>query len=321
MKTTTWLAALALLTLTTSQAFAQTEVRIGPNYTDSPDMAVRDDVPKGTIHEFTMDSHDSKFYPGIAKNRPGEIVPYQRQVIVYVPVGYVTGKPAPLLVVHDGVWYRGDVVKALDNLIAQKKIPPVVAVLIHNGGGDSLGSQRGLEYDTVSGRYAEYIEAEVLPRITKDYGIAFVKDPNGRATMGGSSGAAAAFTMAWFHPEWYRRVLSYSGTFVNQQYPKNPETPRGAWEYHATLIPKAKRKPLRIWFEVSENDNGSKLDEASLHNWVMANERMLAVLKAKKYPYYYVFAENAGHTDGKVTRQTLPDALVWLWQGYKYKAK
>ena len=293
------------------------EFRIGPNYADAPEMAVIDGVPKGTIYEFTMDSKDSKFYPGIAKDRPGEVVPYQRKVIVYVPAGYVSGKPAPFIVAHDGLWYRGDLIKALDNLIAQKKVPPMVAILLHNGGGDSKGSQRGLEYDTVSGRYAEFIEAEVLPRITRDYGVAFTRDPNGRATMGGSSGGSAAFSMAWFHPEWYRRVLTYSGTYVDQQSPPNPVSPRGAWEYHAALIPQSKRKPLRIWLEVSEKDNGWNRDEASLHNWVMANERMAAALKAKKYAYRYVFAENAGHTDGKVTRQTLPDALIWLWQGYK----
>ena len=98
--------------------------------------------------------------------------------------------------------------------------------------------------------------------------------------------------------------------------PVNPKSPHGAWEYHENLIPKSDPKPLRVWLEVSENDNGSKRDEASLHNWVMANQRMAAALKAKGYHYRYVFAKGAGHTDGKVTRQTLPEALEWLWQGY-----
>jgi enterochelin esterase family protein len=37
------------------------------------------------------------------------------------------------------------------------------------------------------------------------------------ATMGGSSGGACALIMARYHPELYRRVLAYSGTFINQQ--------------------------------------------------------------------------------------------------------
>ena len=55
--------------------------------------------------------------------------------------------------------------------------------------------------------------------------------------MGCSSGAAAALSMAWYRPDLYHRVLSYSGTFVNQQWPPSAETPHGAWEYHERLIP------------------------------------------------------------------------------------
>jgi iron(III)-enterobactin esterase len=294
----------------------QAEEVIGPVYTPAPEMTITAGVPQGKVYEFTMDSKDSKIYPGIAKNQTGT-VPYQRKVAVYVPAGYVPGTPAPLLVVQDGMWYRSDVVTALDNLIHQKRVPAMVAVLIHNGGGDAQGSQRGLEYDTVSGVYAGFVEDEVLPRVEKECDVRITRDPEGRATMGGSSGAAAAFSMAWFRPDLYRRVLSYSGTYVNQQSPVNPETPRGAWEYHARLLPESPKKPLRVWLHVSENDNGSKLDEASLHNWVMANERMAAVLKAKGYAYRYVYAKAAGHTDGRVTRQTLPGALEWLWKGYQ----
>jgi enterochelin esterase family protein len=157
----------------------------------------------------------------------------------------------------------------------------MIAVMIQNGGGDGRGSERGLEYDTVSGKYAEFVEKEVLPEVESRCHVSLTTDPNGRATMGGSSGAACAFTMAWFHPDLYRRVLSYSGTFVNQQSPFNPASPHGAWEYHEHLIPQSDAKPLRIWMEVGEKDLGFDRDEASLHNWVMANQRMATVLKAK----------------------------------------
>ncbi len=291
------------------------EFRIGPVYANAPELIVKPDVPKGTIHEFTMNSEDSKIYPGIAKRVEGT-APYKRKVAVYVPSQYVAGMPAPFIVAQDGLGYAGTLPKVLDNLIHEKRVPVMIAIMINSGGGDAQGSERGLEYDTVSDRYTTFIETEVLPRISRDYNVTFTKDPEGRATMGGSSGAACAFTMAWFRPDLYRRVLSYSGTFVNQQSPLNPESPHGAWEYHEHLIPQNERKPLRVWLEVSENDNGAKRDEASLHNWVMANERMAAALKAKGYAYRYVFAEAAGHTDGRVTRQTLPGALEWLWQGY-----
>lgn len=293
---------------------------IGSPYTPAPEMTLQPGVPQGTVHEFTMESTDSKIYPGIARNQPG-VVPYTRRVAVYVPAGYVPGTPTPFIVVQDGMWasYRATVPAALDTLIHEKRVPAMVAVMVHNGGGDAQGSQRGLEYDTVSGVYAQFIETEVLPRIARDYKVAFTRDPEGRATMGGSSGAAAAFTMAWFHPELYRRVLSYSGTFVDQQSPKNPESPRGAWEYHATLIPNSPTKPIRVWMHVSERDNGFTRDEASLHNWVLANERMAAALKAKGYKYQYVYSQNSGHTERAVIENTLPEALEWLWRGYTAK--
>ena len=72
----------------------------------------------------------------------------------------------------------------------------------------------------------------MLPLVEKQYGVTLTKDPDGRATMGCSSGASVAMIMAWYRPDLYRRVLSYSGTYVNQQWPHNPETPGGAWEFH-----------------------------------------------------------------------------------------
>jgi enterochelin esterase-like enzyme len=293
----------------------QAEFIIGPDYADAPETQVQAGVPKGEIHEFTMDSKDSKIYKGIAKNEKGR-VPYQRKVAVYVPSQHRASKEMPFIVVQDGLGYRDVMSRVLDNMIDQKRLPAMVAIFINSGGGDSKGSQRGLEYDTVDATYTKFIEKEVLPEISKKFRIRFTSDPAGRASMGGSSGGAAAFTMAWFHPELYQRVLTYSGTYVDQQFPENRRTPLGAWEYHENLIKRAPQKPLRIWLQVSEKDNGHDLDEASHHNWVMANERMAAALKAKGYSYRYVFSKAAGHTDGRVTRQTLPAALEWLWEGY-----
>jgi enterochelin esterase-like enzyme len=275
-------------------------------------MMTNDAVPKGTIHEFIMDSTNSQIYPGLKG-------PYKRGVWVYVPSQYVAGTPAPFIVAQDGRGYTNRLSVVLDNMINDHRLPVMIAIMINSGGGDGKGSERGLEYDTVSDKYSTFIETEVLPRISQDYKVTFTKDPEGRATMGGSSGAACAFTMAWFHPELYRRVLSYSGTYVAQEFPTNAASPHGAWEYHEHFIPNTEAKPLRIWMQVGENDLGATRDEASLHNWVMANNRMAAVLKAKGYHYRYVFCKGAGHVDRKAVGQTLPDALLWLWQGYPIK--
>jgi hypothetical protein len=67
-----------------------------------------------------------------------------------------------------------------------------------NGGGDGAGSERGLEYDNMTGRYAEFVETEVLPQVEKQYNEKLTKDPDGRATMGNSSGGSCALIMGWF---------------------------------------------------------------------------------------------------------------------------
>ena len=309
---------------------------IGPDYTNAPELISRPGTPRGTIYRFTLDSAESKIYPGIKPVTNADYrrrdsfgnrmalsptdgttnAPYRRQVLVYVPAQYAAGKPAPFIVVQDGPGYAERMTNILDNMIAARRLPAMAAIFVNHGGGDAQGSERGLEYDTVSGKYAEFIETEVLPRIEKECNIVLTKDPDGRAAMGGSSGGAAAFTMGWFHPELYHRILTCSGTYVNQQSPLNPESPHGAWEYHEHLIAQSAPKPLRVWMQVGENDLHSRDPESTLHNWVLANQRMAAALKAKGYHYQFVFCKGAGHVDGKAVAQTLPDALAWLWRGY-----
>ena len=99
--------------------------------------------------------------------------------------------------------------------------------------------------------------------------------------------------------------------------------PTGAWEYHENFIPKTTpNKPLRIWLRRRRpNDNGANSSGASMRNWVLANLRMAEVLKAKGYPYQFVYAREAGHVDRPVRAKTLAPALEWLWQDYKPATK
>jgi enterochelin esterase-like enzyme len=307
---------------------------IGPVYVPAPELEVHPGRPQGRVQQFAMESTNSRLYPGIARkafgtvdpNNPKTLIvetrpaPYQRTITVYIPSQYVPGSAAPFIVTHDGPRLGApdmSLPHILDNLIAQHRVPAMVAIMIANGGGDAQGSERGLEYDTMSGKFAEFIEAEVLPLVEKNYEVKLTRDPEGRATMGGSSGGAAALEMAWYHPEWYHRVISYSGTFVNQQWPFNPETPGGAWDFHEKLIPQGPTKPIRIWLEIGDRDllNPNVMRDG-MHDWVAANNRMAAVLKAKGYHYQYVYAVNAGHVDRAAKNQTLPEALEWVWQGY-----
>jgi enterochelin esterase-like enzyme len=294
-----------------------------------------------------MSSAESKVYPtvagrggrvgrgagggggrGTAATEPatatGPLVPFQRPVALYLPPNHVPGTETPFIVVMDGTsWYvkseapnaRQDLAfipTMLDNLIHEKRVPPMVAIMVNPG------QNRSLEYDTVSDRYTQFVEGELLPKIAKEYNVNFTKDPEGRAAFGESSGSACAMAMAWFHSELYRRVISHSGTFVGLR--RDPEAaPHGAWEYHENFIPKSDVKPIRIWLQVGENDNGSRSPEAGMNNWVLANAHMADALKAWGYPYQFVYWVGVGHVSRPVQRQTMPEAFEWAWQGYKAK--
>jgi hypothetical protein len=347
---------------------------IGPTHRAAPETVTQDGVPHGKVYSFTLSSTDSVIYnPGVIRDDPptcrngsvyaSRTMPddrsdvivqtshpggWTRTIDVYVPAQYVRGREAPFIVFGDGGAtgsYPGrDLFTTLDNLIQQHRVPPMIAIGIAAGGQDAQGSERGREYDTVSGAYAEWVEQEVLPLVERHAGVRLTKNPDGRAAMGISSSGAAAFTMAWFHPELYHRVLAYSPTMVNQQWPHDPALRGGAWEYHdnwagpagpaltvtvntvtssqapdgAPLIVNSKRKPIRFWFEVGDRDQfypaGIMAD--GMHDWVLADEDMAKVLAAKGYHYQFVFARNARHVDRPTVAQTLPLALEWLWKGY-----
>ena len=305
---------------------------IGPTYVVPSDLPAPGAVLQGTVIEFAMNSSESKAYPGIAREPhtfgtvdpadPAKLVvttshpaPYTRRVTVYVPRQYVAGSVAPFIVGADGPDRL--LFSVLDTLIPQHRLPAMIAISIGNGGGDAQGSERGLEYDTMSGAYAEFVENEVLPMVEAQAHVKLTKDPDGRATMGGSSGGSCALIMAWYHPELYHRVLTYSGTYINQQWPSNPQSPHGAWEFHEHLISETPAKPIRIWMEVGDRDlfNPNVMRD-NMHDWVLANENMARVLAARGYHYQFVFARNAGHVDQAVKQQTLGEALQYVWQGY-----
>ncbi len=306
---------------------------VGPEYAVAPDLTDRGN-PQGKQFEFSMPLAESSIFRGDDTTLSlRKQVRKERRIFVYIPAAYKDGTKAPLLVMHDGPSQLKLVRNALDNLTIStdpnRRLPPFIAISVENGGDDSKGSQRGLEYDTMSDRLARFINDEVLPAVlnheeirTVYPNLAFTDNPWGRAAMGCSSGGAAALTMGWFRPDLFRRLITYSGTFVDQQdddAAEEAEFPLGAWEYHSSkkLIETSDLKPLRIFTHVADRDLGARDAEETYHNWVMANERTAVALKAKGYHYRFVFSRNSRHCDSKVFEQTLADTLVWTWRGYK----
>jgi hypothetical protein len=184
---------------------------IGPTHAPAPETTPKDGVPKGAVTSFTLSSKESTIYnPGLIRDdvpgcgnssimitttasgdksnmivttsHPGT---WTRTIDVYVPPSYVRGTPAPFIVIGDGgstAWK--DLNTILDNLIQQRRVPPMIASQIGNGGQDAQGAQRGREYDTVSGTYAQFVEREVLPLVEQRAGVKLTKDPTAARPWG-----------------------------------------------------------------------------------------------------------------------------------------
>lgn len=285
---------------------------IEPPFVPAPETVVDDNVPHGTITSFTMSSTNSAIYPlDVATGEP-----FDRSVDVYVPQQYAPGSAAPFMVVQDGIsFYESTMVGVLDNMIAAGELPPMIAIFVEPGPNeDTPLGQRSFEYDSVSSSYVDFVETELLPAVASNAGVVLTSDPDGRAAMGGSSGGAAAFTMGWFRPDLYHRILTYSGSFCDLQ--PSDAYPDGAWSYHASLVGGAPAKPLRVALAVGEYDLDWNTDTDQKRNWKDANDRMAAALESAGYHYRYVYALQAEHIDYGVLQQTLPDTLRWLWRGY-----
>jgi iron(III)-enterobactin esterase len=290
---------------------------IAPPYRPAPELTVATGVPRGQLDTFPLTSSGSAIYP----TDIGSGAVFSRSVWVYVPAQYVAGTPAPFMVVQDGSTFTSRIPPILDNMINDHRLPVMIAILINPGPGDGIGSERGREYDTVSDAYVRFVETEILPMIQTSYNVTLTTDPEGRAAVGQSSGGAAAFTMGWFRPDLYHRILTYSGSFVALG--ATATYPHGAWEYHEHLINESAVKPLRVFLEAAQNDNtvanvthGLVPALTPYYGWLQANQNMAAVLKTKGYHYRYIYAAGAGHADGNVITQTLPEELLWLWRGY-----
>ncbi|MEM9828573.1 MAG: alpha/beta hydrolase-fold protein, partial [Planctomycetota bacterium] len=285
-------------------ALAPAPTRAQETYPVHPDAVTKTDVPRGTVEKFRF--ADSKVFPGTV-----------RDVALYIPAQYKSAqdrsakdkstKPAAVMVFQDGLKYiRKNSPWALptvfDNLIARGEMPVTIAICINPGivpGGQNAQDRfnRSFEYDSVSDRYARFVVDEILPKVAEKYTL--TDDPNMRGIGGSSSGAIAAFGVAWHRPDAFRRVFSTVGTFVGL---------RGGNEY-PTLIRKTEPKPLRVFLQDGSND----LDIYG-GSWWNANLTMLSALQWGGYSVQHVWGQG-GH-NGKHGAAIFPDAMKWLWQDF-----
>ena len=309
LKTTTLYALGLALTAGTTFAIArQTAPKANPDsqYRLGPDSMPQESVPKGEIRgPFVLES--CKSYPGT-----------QHTYWVYVPAQYDPKIPTALMVFQDGQAFKnetGDIraQNVMDNLTYRREIPVMIGVFINPGRtpeqpepnprewGDRT-TNRGTEYNTLDDKYARVITDELLPALEKRYNIS--KDPELRGIGGSSSGAIAAFTVAWERPNAFRKVLSNVGSFTNI---------RGGHAY-PDIISKSKKKPIRVYLCDGRNDNrgmrGGVYDEK--WDWFLQNVRMQKALTQKGYDLNYTWGmNNHGQRYGGAV---FPDMMRWLWR-------
>jgi enterochelin esterase-like enzyme len=301
-----------VLILAITGGFAASQDPQVPNpdghYQLGPDSLPREGVPKGEVRgPFTL---PSDAYPGT-----------QHTYWVYVPAQYTPSQPANLMIFNDGQAFKnmeGDIraPNVLDNLIYRREIPVMLSVFINPGRrpdqpeptpqewGDRT-TNRPTEYNTLDDKYARVIVDELMPALNKEYNIS--KDPERRGIGGASSGAIAAFTVAWERPNEFRKVLSFVGSFVNL---------RGGHAY-ADLVRKSDKKPIRIFLQDGRNDNrgtgrGGGYDET--RDWFLQNVRLMQALTEKGYDVNYAWG--IGRHSQKHGGSILPDMLRWLWRDH-----
>jgi enterochelin esterase family protein len=276
---------------------ALASLAIADDYPLGPDSQPQAGVPQGEVKKFTFES--SKLFPGT-----------KRDWWLYIPKQYDAAKPACAMVFFDG----GGMVKpdgqfrvpvVFDNLIAKKEMPVTVGIFISPGTipatapGAKDRSNRSYEYDSLGDRNARFILEEIIPEARKL--VKLTDDPAGWGTCGTSSGAIAAFTLAWEKPGHFQKVISYIGSFTNI---------RGSHDYPALIRKtKDKPKPLRVFLQ----DGSADLN--NLHgDWPLSNKDMAAALKYAAYDYKFELG-TGGHS-GKQGGAILPDVLRWLWRDY-----
>ena len=291
---------LTFLSFSAFTAFAQPAALKTPDpnlqYVLGPDSKTQEGVPKGKVTKHTWSE---------SKNFPGTV----RDYWIYVPAQYDEKAPACVFVSQGGIQYNAPVV--FDNLIAKKQMPVTIGIFINPGnfppqpgqpektadGKPNVKSNRSVEYDSLGDTYSKFLLEEILPEVSKTYKL--TDNPEGRCIAGASSGGICAFTVAWEHPQAFRKVFSSIGSFTNI---------RGGNAY-PDMVRKADKKPIRVFQQDGKNDIVNKFG-----SWPEANIAMNAALEEKGYDHKFVVGE--GTHNGRHAAAIFPDVMRWMWRDW-----
>jgi gluconolactonase len=282
----------------TAQPPSATPASPDDRYVLGPDSKPQQGVPAGELLEFTLEH--TKLFPGT-----------RRKITVYVPAEYTGDKPACLYVGLDGLGFQ--VPTVFDNLIYKHDMPVTIAIGIQPGAAEASDStrspryNRSFEFDGLNDNLARFVADEVIPAVEQrqthsGLAIRISDDPNDRAAGGASTGGIGAFTLAWEHPDSFRRVFTAIGTFVGM---------RGGDRY-PVLIRKTEPKPIRIFMQDGSHDEWMGGPEVG--DWWISNQAMESALRFAGYQVEHVWGD--GTHNGAHATSIFPEAMRWLWKDW-----
>jgi enterochelin esterase-like enzyme len=205
-----------------------------------------------------------------------DVLKNERRIWIYTPPGFSKSSQSyPLLILFDGWSYlkRVPVPTILDNLLAQHRIPPCVAVLVDNAEG--AARDRELHYDEA---FVKFLSTELLPKLQERYAAG---TSPGRTIVGGSSagGLTAAFA-ALRRPDLFGKVLSQSGAFWWWR-----DGPDVEPEWLAREV--ASHAPVQVQFYLTAGIFEDAPSPRTAPSLLTANRHIRDVLRAKGYSVHY----------------------------------
>jgi enterochelin esterase-like enzyme len=246
-----------------------------PEWRPDPVTVLRENIPRGRLEKDLL--IDSK------------TLGYQLTYSVYYPQGYDKTKAYPVLYVTDGYEYLherlGNMQVILDNLIADKKMEPILAVFIDHREPVNRSNNRRMDELAMNTKYLAFFTGEFVPFIESRLNVS--QQATQRGILGTSMGGLTAAYFAFSKPELFGLAGVQSPAFWFK-----PEI--------YTLCDQADSPPVKIF-----------MTSGSIHDTREGAVKMKSILEKNTCTFEYK-ETNQGHSWGNF-RDSIDDILVYFF--------